>query len=304
MINRFVITLMLFSFVAKVQAQSFEDILNINNAYYPGVSNKSSNGDSISSNQLRISKVNFAGPPIPIVKNKLTLIYSAEYKWYHNNTNAITSSDRYFATNLHDIKTFIILNWRIKPKWSLNVSDYASIRSDFEGDFSFKRSFYSTEAFTVTFHPKEDNNIRLGVGVAHARDFGHSIIIPTVVLYLKNEKWLVDLVYPRLNVFYKAKPKIELGLLTNFDVGIFSVNQSKYLKTKEEIFYHQTINLTIAPTVGYYFTKNINMYLKVGIVPFSVQRLLDKEYEPVTGRIFSGKLNYMIGGGFNIRVPD
>jgi hypothetical protein len=63
------------------------------------------------------------------------------------------------------------------------------------------------------------------------------------------------------------------------------------------------INLTIAPTIGYYFTENINLYLKMGIVPLSVQRLLDENYEPVTGRTFFGGLNYMIGGGINIRVP-
>jgi hypothetical protein len=41
----------------------------------------------------------------------------------------------------------------------------------------------------------------------------------------------------------------------------------------------------------------------MGIVPLSVQRLLDENYEPVTGRTFFGGLNYMIGGGINIRVP-
>ena len=303
LVNHGIVTIVLLSFVCKVQAQSFDDILNANFAHYSRANNKSINGDSIYSNQLSIGKINFAGPPIPIIKDKLTFIYSAEYKWYHNNTATIVSDKKLLANNLHDIKTFLILNWRIKPKWSLNISNYAAIRNDFEGQFNLSRSFYSTEAFTVTFHPKKDNNLRLGLGVSHSRDFGRSLILPTVVVYYRNEKWLVDLLYPRLNVFYKAKPKLELGLLTNFDTGIFSINQNEYLAAKEEIYYHQIINLTISPTIGYYVTKNINLYVKMGIAPLSVQRLLDKDYKPVTGRTFFGELNYMIGGGINIRVP-
>lgn len=301
--NRFIITLMLFSLVFRVQAQSFDDILNANFANYSRANNKSLNGDSIYSNQLRLGKINFAGPPLPILKDRLTFIYSAEYKWYQNNTTTIFSDKELLASNLHEIKTFLILNWRIKPKWSLNISSYAAIRSSFEGNFNFGNSFFSTEAFTVTYHPKQDNNIRLGLGVSRSRDFGRSLILPTVVVYYKDEKWLVDLVYPRWNVFYKAKPKLELGLLTNFDTGIFYINPNNYFDPKEEIFYHQVINLTISPTIGYYVTKNINLYVKMGIVPLSVQRLLDKDYEPITGRTFFGELNYMIGGGINIRVP-
>jgi hypothetical protein len=240
---------------------------------------------------------------MPIIEDKLTFIYNAEYKWYHNNTATIFSDKKLLANNLHEIKTFLILNWRMKPKWSLNISNYAAIRNDLRGNFNLSRSFYSTEAFTVTFHPKQDNNLRLGLGVSHSRDFGRSRILPTVVVYYRNEKWLVDVVYPRLNVSYKVKPRLEFGVLTNFDTGIFSINQNKYLEAKEEILYHQIINLTISPAIGYYVKKNINIYVKMGVVPLSVQRLLDKVYEPVIGRTFSGELNFMIGGGINIRVP-
>ena len=69
MINPFIISLVLFSFVYEVQAQSFDDILNANFANYPKANNQASNSDSIYSNQLRLSKINFAGPPIPIRQN-------------------------------------------------------------------------------------------------------------------------------------------------------------------------------------------------------------------------------------------
>lgn len=107
--NRFIITLMLFSLVFRVQAQSFDDILNANFANYSRANNKSLNGDSIYSNQLRLGKINFAGPPLPILKDRLTFIYSAEYKWYQNNTTTIFSDKELLASNLHEIKTFLIL---------------------------------------------------------------------------------------------------------------------------------------------------------------------------------------------------
>jgi hypothetical protein len=284
------------------KAQSFEDIFNFSHNTFSKVENKLLESN-IRSNKMSLTKTYLAGPPIEL--SKLRVIYNAEHKWYQNDFTSRDNQKLLFAENLHDIRLTTIFNYKISKKWALNFVNFSSIKSDFKS-FNFSNAYKGVNAFTVGFSPKGDDNFRYGFGLTHSKDMGEALILPVAFIYYKTDKWLIDLMYTRLNVFRKFTTKIEAGFMVNYDIGAFDVEFDKDAISSMIVkpAYQTTTNLTFTPQVNYYLSNNINIYARAGINLISETGLTDSDYNEIENIGYeSEKMTPTFGVGITYKIP-
>ena len=136
---------------------------------------------------------------------------------------------------------------------------------------------------------------------------GDPLILPVAFLYYKTDNWLVDLMYPRLNVFHKLSKKLEAGFMLNYDIGAFDVEFDKKaisnIAIKPE--YQTTTNLTFTPQVNYYISNNFNIYLRGGINLMSEIGLTDGNYNEIKNVGYeSKKMISTFGFGLTYKIPN
>lgn len=302
------ITLLVFTIIiailasTKTNAQSFDDILNVSHNVFSEVDNDLANSN-IKSNKMSLTKIYLSGPPIEL--GKFRVVYNAEYKRYQNDFTSRDGQKTIFADNLNDIRLTTIFNYKINPKWALNYVNFSTIKSDFNS-FNFSNAYKGINAVTVGYSPKGDDTFRYGIGITHSKEMGETSILPVAFIYYKTEKWLIDLMYPRLNVFRKFTTKFEAGFMVNYDIGAFDVEFDKTaianMPVKPE--YQTTTNLTFTPQVNYYFSKNINIYARAGINLISEQGLMDGDFNEIENIGYeSEKMVPTFGFGLTYKIP-
>ncbi len=287
---------------AVANAQSFSEIFNASHNTFSEVDNDLE-GSNIKSIKTSISKAYLQGPPIEL--GKLRIIYNLEHKWYHNQMDSKDGSALFFAENLHDTRLTTIFNYKLNDKWALNYVNFSTLKSDYKG-FDLSNAYKGINALTVGLHPNGNDDLRLGLGITRSKEMGETLIIPVPFLYLKTEKWLVDLMYPRLNVFHKPAQRFEYGLMVNYDIGAFDVSFDEDLIADMPIKpEYQTIsNLTITPQINYYLTNNISIYARAGINMLSEVGLMDGDFNDIDHIGYEAKdIPFGFGFGLLVKVP-
>lgn len=287
---------------AETNAQSFDDIFNISHNIFSEVDNDLTNSN-IKSNKMSLTKIYLAGPPIEL--GKFRVIYNAEYKRYQNDFESRDGQKTLFADNLNDIRLTTIFNYKLSQKWALNYVNFSTIKSDFN-NFSFSNAYKGINAITAGYSPKGDDSFRYGFGITHSKEMGELSILPVAFIYYKTDKWLIDLMYPRLNVFRMLSEKLELGFMINYDIGAFDVEFDKSTIANMEVKpeYQTTTNLTFTPQVNYYFSKNINIYARAGLNLMSEQGLMDGDFNEIKDIGYeSEKMVPTFGFGLTYKIP-
>ncbi len=296
------VTIVTFLFSKNSKAQSFDDIFNFSHNMFSEVDNDLLDSN-IKSNKSSLTKFYLAGPPIEL--GKLRVIYNAEYKWYQNDFTSRDSQKLIFAEDLHDIRLTTIFNYQLNTKWALNYVNFSTIKSDFKS-FNFSNAYKGINAFTVGFSPKGNNNFRYGLGVTYSQEMGDALILPVAFLYYKTDNWLIDLMYPRLNVFYKLSKKVETGFMVNYDIGAFDVEFDEDAISDMEIKpeYQTTTNLTFTPQINYYISNNLNIYARAGINLISETGLTDGDYDEIENIGYEAeKMVPTFGFGLTYKIP-
>ena len=287
---------------AKGYTQSFDDIFNASYNSFNEIDNKTSES-TIKSNSMNISKIYMAGPPITL-KN-LRVIYNAEHKWYQNDSKSKNAEAPIFSNNLHDIRLTTIFNYRVSSQWAINYVNFSTIKTDFKS-FNFSNAYKGINALTIGKHVNGEDNLRFGLGAAYSKEMGEAMIVPVCFLYFKNDKWLIDLMYPRLNVFHKPLDKIEVGFMANYDIGAFDVDFNEEAIANMDIKpeYQTMTNLTFTPQVNYYIKKHFNIYVRAGFNLMSEQALTDKHFNEIENTIYKAeKIVPTLGAGICIKIP-
>jgi len=286
----------------NLKAQSFDDIFNFSHNRFLEVGNKNS-GSNIKSNKMTLSKIYLVGPPIDL--GKLKIIYNVEYKWYQNDFTSWNNQQPIFAKNLHDIRLITIFNYKISKKWSFNYVNFSTIKSDFNS-FNFSNAYKGINALTIGFYPTGENNFRFGVGITRSKEMGDLMILPVAFFYYKTDSWLIDLMYPRLNVFYKLSKKIETGFIVNYDIGAFDVEFEEGAISDMEVKpeYQTTTNLTFTPQLNYYITTHFNIYARAGINLISKHGLTDGNFHEIEKIGYESKsMVPTFGIGLTYKIP-
>ncbi|AUP79874.1 DUF6268 family outer membrane beta-barrel protein [Flavivirga eckloniae] len=298
-----IITITILTFGIQVKAQSFSDILNISHTAFSETNNDIAES-GIKSSKMSISKLYLAGPPIAL--GSLRIIYNSEYKWFQNDFTGYNSEKLLFSNNLHDVRLTTIFNYKLNKKWALNYVNFSTLKSDFK-NLKLSHAYKGINAVTVGFHPKGENDFRFGFGITHSKAMGEVLILPVAFLYYKTDRWLIDLMYPRLNVFYKPFEKFELGFMVNYDIGAFDVEFDSALTTNMEIKpeYQTTTNLTFTPQVNYYITHAINIYARAGLKLISEQGLTDAYFNDIENMGYkANKMESTFGLGLIVKIPE
>lgn len=297
------ITIIILLVSINMKAQSFDDIFNFSHNIFSEVDNDIASSN-IKSNKMSLTKFYLAGPPIEL--GKLRVIYNAEYKWYQNDFTSRNDNKPLLAGDLHDIRLTTIFNYQINAKWALNYVNFSTVKSDFK-NFNFSNAYKGINSVTFGFSPKGDNNFRFGLGISHSKEMGDVLIIPVGFLYYKTDNWFIDLMYPRLNVFYKLSKKIELGGMVNYEIGAFDVefdqNEISNMEIKPE---YQTItNLTFTPQINYYFSDHIHVYARAGINVMAEHELTDGDYNEIENIGYEPeKMVPTFGIGLTYKIPN
>lgn len=285
-----------------VSAQSFDEIFNASHNIFSEIDNDIENSN-IKSNKASLTKFYLAGPPIEL--GKLRVIYNAEYKWYQNDFTSKNGEELLFAEDLHDVRLTSIFNYRLNRKWALNYVNFSTVKSDFK-NLNFSNAYKGINAFTVGFHPKGEDNFRLGLGITYSQEMGDALILPVAFLYYKTDNWLIDLMYPRLNVFRKLSKKLELGFMVNYDIGAFDVEFNRDLLIGMDVTpeYQTTTNLTFTPQINYYLTNNITAYARAGINLISEHSLTDGDFNEIESVGYEAKkIVPTFGFGVTVKIP-
>ncbi|WP_130734048.1 DUF6268 family outer membrane beta-barrel protein [Flavobacterium sp. J27] len=296
------VTIMVLLVSTHSNAQSFEDIFNFSHTSFSEVDNNLF-GSNIKSNKLNLTKFYLAGPPIEL--GKLRIIYNAEYKWYQNDFTSRNNQELLFAKDLHDVRLATIFNYKLSNKWALNYVNFSSVKSDFK-NFNFSNAYKGVNAVTVGFSPKGDDNFRYGLGVTYSKDMGDALILPVAFIYYKTDKWLIDLMYPRLNVFHRFTKKIEAGFMVNYDIGAFDVEFDSNLISSMPVkpAYQTTNVLAFTPQINYYLSNELNIYARAGINLISETGLTDADYNEIENIGYeSEKMGVAFGVGLTYKIP-
>ncbi|MDQ2179203.1 DUF6268 family outer membrane beta-barrel protein [Marinifilum sp. D714] len=283
-------------------AQSFDDIFNASYSNFIEIDNSNSES-AIKSNRMNVSKFYMAGPPIAL--KHLRIIYNAEHKWYQNNFKSRNAESPLFSDNIHDIRLTTIFNYKVNSQLAINYVNFSTIKTDFK-NFNFSNAYKSINALSIGFHVNGEDNLRFGLGAAYSKEMGDAMIVPVGFLYFKNNKWLIDLMYPRLNVFYKPFAKIEIGFIVNYDIGAFDVDFNDKAIANMDIkpAYQTMTNLTFTPQISYYIKKHFNIYARLGFNIMSEQALTDKHFNEIEKSVYNAvKISPTIGIGISIKIP-
>ena len=298
-----IICVVIFIASLQIKAQSFSDILNVSYNNFSNSDNEITNSTT-KNVQLNLFKTYLVGPPIQL--QNLRIIYFSEYKWFQNNFNDGDNENSLLAKNLHDIRLTTILNYKLNKKWALNFTNFSTLKSDFR-NFDLSNAYKGTNALTIGFLPRGDDDFRYGIGIAYSKEMGKTRTLPAAFLYYKNDRLLIDLMYPRFNAFYKNNKKFEYGLMVNYDIGAFDVtfNDASIANMATKPTYQAAINLTVTPQISYYVTDNVNLYLKAGVKLLSKQKLLDNDYNEIDNLGFKAKnMESIFGFGLTIKIPN
>ena len=105
-----------------------------------------------------------------------------------------------------------------------------------------------------------------------------------------------------LHFMMTPSPKFEYGLSINLEAGLFHIDR---FSADNSPNYLSTQNITIAPTIGYQFSKNFWLNAKAGYALPGKYHLLNADFDniPFTeDNSFKGGLYF--SGGISLRVKE
>src|SRR5690606_21245436 len=192
--------------------------------------------------------------------SKSTVIYTnLNYKSSHYNFED-TSSDVY-PNSLNDFRLGFIVRQKITENWEAIIAPRLNVRTDFKEKFSKRDIFPSLHILGLRTSPKNENLI-YGLGISYNNEATKNLVIPLLFLQYKTEDFRAYTIIPSFAYFMMTpSEKLEYGLSVNLESAMFHIAR---FSTDNSPNYLRTQNITIAPTLGYQFAKDLWFNFRAG----------------------------------------
>ncbi len=282
-------------FILPTFAQTDNDPLYVNYSFFPSRDMQEANDQSTYS-QLETNVI------LPGFKpSKSTIIYTnLNYKL--SNYNFENTDSNVFPNQLNDIRLGFIIRQKITQNWEAIIAPRLNVRTDFEEKFSKRDIFPSVHLLGLRTSPKNENLI-YGLGISYNNEATKNLVIPLLFLQYKTEDFRAYTIIPSFAYFMMTpSEKFEYGLSLNLESAMFHVerfsmdNSPNYLRTQ---------NITIAPTLGYQFAKDIWFNFRAGYALPGKYQLLNADFDELPGmedNKFKGGFSAM--AGVSLRVKE
>lgn len=203
---------------------------------------------------------------------------------------------------LNDIRLGFIVRHKIAENWEAILAPRINLRTDFEEKLT-KRDFFPSVHLLGIRTAKNNPNFTYGLGVSYNNEGVKNLVIPLAILQYKTEDMRIYTIIPSFAyIMMTPSPKFEYGLSVNLEAGLFHIDR---FSADNSPNYLSTQNITIAPTIGYQFSKNFWLNAKAGYALPGKYHLLDADFEnlPATEEnSFKGGLYF--SGGISLRVKE
>lgn len=276
-------------------AQTDNDPVYVNYYLFPSRDFKEMEGSAVYSQV----EANVILPGFNLGKN--TKVYTnLNYKLSSYNFEE-TNAD-YLPEQLNDIRLGFIVRHRIAENWEAILAPRINLRTDFEEKLSKRDLFPSVHLLGVRT-AKNNPDFMYGLGVSYNNEGIKNLVIPLAILQYKNEDMRIYTIIPSFAYFMMTpSPKFEYGLSVNLEAGLFYIDR---FSADNSPNYLSTQNITIAPTIGYEFSKNFWLNVRAGYALPGKFHLLNADFDniPVTeDNSFKGGLYF--SGGISLRVKE
>lgn len=207
-----------------------------------------------------------------------------------------------FPEKLNDIRLGFIVMHKFSDQWQAILAPRINARSDFKEKFGKRDLFPSVHLLGIRTSPANEN-LSYGLGVSYNNEGVKNLVIPLAILQYKTEDIRIYTIIPSF-VYAMMTPseKLEYGLSINLESGLYHIDR---FSMDDSPNYLSTQNITIAPTLGYQFAKDLWFNFKAGYVLPGKYRLLDADFDSLPGmekNQFKGGFSIM--GGVSLRVKD
>ncbi len=290
-----ILTFILVILLLPIWAQTDNDPLYVNYSFFPSREMKDVDG-SAEYNQIEANVI------LPGIKPfKSTIIYTnLNYKLSSYNFEK-TGSDVY-PNSLNDIRLGFIVRQKITEDWEAVLAPRLNVRTDFEEKFNKRDIFPSVHLLGIRTSPKNENLI-YGLGVSYNNEATKNLVIPLLFLQYKTDEFRAYTIIPSFAYFMMTpSDKLEYGLSVNLESAMFHIQSFSLDKSPN---YLRTQNITIAPTLGYQFAKDIWFNCRAGYAIPGKYHFLDADFDELPGmekNKFKGGFSAM--AGVSLRVKE
>jgi len=218
-------------------------------------------------------------PPIDITP-KLKWINSVYARSTNYNFQDLPKAFAFLSSELYDVQYASIFILELKnPKWSILASPRFIWRGDFEGN-DIGESFFFSSLLLANYNPDGHEKLTWSFGLVLTNDFNRNLIIPIVGFIYNDEKFTVEVSYPRVNLLYKPKAALEWGITASIIGGIYKTANQE-LVNGHVAEYTRTIDVLIGHTFNYFITKQLILNTCIGYMPLRNYDLMNGEFEAI-----------------------
>lgn len=292
---KFILALLTLTCVAPLLAQTDNDPIYVNYSMFPSRDMKEVDASAVYSQV----EANVILPGFNL--GQKTKVYTnLNYKL--SNYNFDGNDAGVLPEQLNDIRLGFIVRHKIAENWEAILAPRINLRTDFEEKLS-KRDFFPSVHLLGVRTAKNNPDFMYGLGVSYNNEGIKNLVIPLAILQYKNEDMRLYTIVPSFVYFMMTPtPKFEYGLSINLEAGLFHIDR---FSADNSPNYLSTQNITIAPTIGYQFSKNFWLNAKAGYAMPGKFHLLNADFDniPVTeDNSFKGGLYF--SGGISLRVKE
>lgn len=251
------------------------------------------------SNRAELWEISVGTPPINL---------GLRLKWIHSIYGKATTLElgglenelAALSSTLYDIQygQIFILSFNNK-KWSLLGAPRLQIRSDF-GKNQLKNGIFSNAILLANYNPDGKQQLTWSFGIAYTNDFNNNQFIPVAGLTYKNNKYLIEVTYPRVNLLFKPKKHIEWGITGAVTGGIFKTGDIK-LSNENIASFTRIINVSVGHTFNYLLNNRLIINTCIGYLPVRNYDLLDVAYRPFQSTNTDLKPTAFVRTGISVR---
>ena len=280
-----------------LKAQTLKDKIFVSYGLFPSTSFKRAGGES---DLAKTAELQIGPPPIQL-NQRLKWINTVSGRINQFNFTNLEEAYSTTSSTLYDVQYGAIFIYDFKnPKWSLFSSSNIFLRSDFKESITSKSLFFSGLLMT-NYNPDGNDNLVWSFGFAFANDFNRNVFIPIVGFTYNDDRYTIEVAYPRVNLLYKPRPKIEWGITTSILGGIYKT-ESLLLPSLERSEYTRTITVQVGHTFNYLLTNKVVLNTCVGYAFVRNYDLMNKDFENIQSVNLDLKGSLFLRTGVAIRL--
>lgn len=274
--NAVVFLVLILAALPDVQAQTFGDKVYANYLLTPNTAFRERPGSSSPYYNL---EVQIGAPPIRLHK-RLQWINTAYARLVEYNFRDMSPELNTLSERLYDLRYGMIFIYQLgHPKWSLLAAPRLLVRSDFRESFSGNNVFVSG-LLLANYNPDGNNRLVWSFGFTLTNDFNRNLLIPIAGLTYKDEKYTIEVAYPRVNLLYKPVRRVEWGITGSIDGAIFR-RQGLALAGNPTARHVRIINVFAGQAFHYNLYKNLWFNSQVGYAFLRNYDLMDADFQAI-----------------------